>query len=59
MDNVVADRALLAGNDQVVLVIWVHDDGAMVAVAPEGRPVTDKVIGAGKTVPMVGRMESG
>jgi hypothetical protein len=59
MANVAAGNAIFAGNDQVVLVSWVHADGAMVAVAPEGRPVMDKVIGAGKIVPLVGRMVSG
>jgi hypothetical protein len=59
MANVVAGSALFAGNDQVVLVIWVHEAGPMVAVAPEGMPVRDKVIGAGKIVPLVGRIVSG
>ena len=57
--NVVAGSALFAGNDQVVPVSEVHADGEMLAVAPEGRPVKDKVIGAGKIVPLVGRMVSG
>ena len=59
MANVVAGSALFAGNDQVVLVIWAHEAGPMVAIAPEGTPVRDKVIGAGKTVPLVGRIVSG
>jgi hypothetical protein len=59
MASVVAGSALFAGNDQVVLVSMVHAEGEMVAVAPEGRPVRDKVIGAGKIVPLVGRIESG
>lgn len=59
MANVVPDVLLVAGNDQVVLVIWVHEEGEMVAIAPEGRPVRDKVIGAGKIVPLEGRMVSG
>ena len=59
MDNVVAGSALFAGNVQVVEVTGAHKDGPMVAIAPGGRPVTDKVIGAGKSVPLVGTMVSG
>ena len=61
MANVVAvvGSAVFAGNDQVVAVTGAHEDEAMVAIAPEGRPVRDKVIGAGKIVPLVGRMVSG
>ena len=59
MANVAAGNAIFAGNDQVVLLSWVHVDGTITAVAPEGRPVRDKVIGEGKIVPLVGRMVSG
>jgi hypothetical protein len=59
MARVVAGSAIFAGKDHVAPVSWVHEFGETAAVAPEGRPVRDKAIGAGKIVPLVGRMESG
>ncbi len=58
MVSAVAGSAIFAGNDQVVPLSWLQEEGVMVAVAPAGRPVRDKVIGAGKIVPLVGRIES-
>src|SRR5580698_10694817 len=49
---------VFAGKDHDVPVSRVQVDGPMAAVAPDGRPVTVRVIGAGNSVPLVGTMAS-
>jgi len=57
--SVTEGKAMFAGKDQEVLVIWVQDEGMIAAVAPDGNPVTVKLTGTGKMVPAVGTILSG
>jgi hypothetical protein len=50
---------VFAGNVQELALTRVHEAGAMLAVAPDGIPVTVNRIGVGNTIPVLGMMFNG